>query len=1442
MTNPAIVVFGVGSDASVDQWDGYGATRGIMLRWFLPDLDFPQLGFDVYRAAIPDIPPLPFDDINVAAVSGKSSWDYAGIVTLSCTNGLTFEPTGVSGWNALVVTPNAPVRVRFNGTAWRIQINAAPIGAGIEVVALVDGDETLRETLDQPNAQLLWRTRHVSEIVLRGEGTVSFIGFHLLDDSRFWTHITQRCLPVHDAGYACAPRGAATEEEEAAMRLPAAVSADWKDRFSKPFKAMLPALRRLARGDAPAPIPPDSLDPRHPTIATEGGSNEQALVRIALLDPHVARMLGLAYDDPVSLNGQEYAYKVTGLWRGARRDVQGARLTLDDFFKRLRKAGARVESSVRNGRATIEFPDAVIDFVLDIDERSTLEWVAQDDLGNESNDILDRKRRTLVLPRVAALRLHWTVGSDPVFTRASWHVIERRTGVLPSVYARDPGPPVGPASIDATVQLPASPSGIASAALDWPLPIGSDGGATLEGEVIAYQVGRRFLGAPASSIAPATVPATAGDVPRPLAPLYLSQQSIAGAPPRKLHVDYNDGRGLGPGWWGWWVRGVDLFGRVSAASSWDVCKVKDIAPPPAPVLVQAEWVQRSLPPMTIAVVGRSVEAARWLTGTKNELPMPEAGLVVAWALPPEQAALRDDIDGFRLFLRKAAARPGAAADAPLEYEDWPPASLANAALAQFGPLQIVGRGMIVSVTSDPQLAVTLSAGEPVPEAPQSPTSPANPPLARTAYRTDLTLDGASGVFVGGTLTIGGRALTVVSSGDGPNLIVVVEHPRNAAPPAAGAATLRAVANRLVNFETDVPELPGVGGLSVRSGLLLDEKATPARFAVLRKRGGEFLCVNPPPPSPLPPDYVAVAPAAGHEIAWHPVWFASLSDTGFGPVAGPSKPIVNAQVAVQAVRLVQTLALPSARSATLTVTAVDVAPPPTPAITTIPFDPADTCAELASRADWYGDSRFTFSWASQADCTFTVYRALADEVFRLDREHVRRPAARSLQEQRWPPGVFTDTARKARVEQELATLNAALATAAAAAAAAAIGSDDADAANAAAAAAYDALCNDTQMFLGLQPHTWAAFTPLFGRPIEISSYTDTLNGRTRAHWFYAVTARSLAGVESLPSTISPPICCPDVVPPAPPLAHSALAAEGAVKLKWLASPDADTHHYEIYAAREPDAVAYLDTMTPVPTYGGYDLRLMTVDTAGGLLNQGRNVVIVALVGAALHIRIFDANGNRVVNKSENELTSGETLTTLKEQLNPLPEESSLSQEQKQQIIRDATSIAGHIPYGVQQGAPRAATPTTPRYAPTPHMSGQTIERFVPRARNEMGEWCFWIVATDTAGNRSEPSRMLRGKSLIPAPPAPDWQPAVRTATGVMLSWTHATDQRLACLIERRQQSGDLWRAVSTWLSRGVYVFEDVPPDLTQSWDYRLRVRDHLGQVAAALPSITLPGVA
>jgi len=91
--------------------------------------------------------------------------------------------------------------------------------------------------------------------------------------------------------------------------------------------------------------------------------------------------------------------------------------------------------------------------------------------------------------------------------------------------------------------------------------------------------------------------------------------------------------------------------------------------------------------------------------------------------------------------------------------------------------------------------------------------------------------------------------------------------------------------------------------------------------------------------------------------------------------------------------------------------------------------------------------------------------------------------------------------------------------------------------------------------------------------------------------------------------------------------------------------------------------------------GYNLHLMRVDNTADLVDKGRSLVIVALIDAKLHIRIFDAGGDRIVNKTE-ELLSDRALRTVKQQLNPFPNESDLSQEDKQNIIENAASCAGY----------------------------------------------------------------------------------------------------------------------------------------------------------------------
>ncbi len=102
--------------------------------------------------------------------------------------------------------------------------------------------------------------------------------------------------------------------------------------------------------------------------------------------------------------------------------------------------------------------------------------------------------------------------------------------------------------------------------------------------------------------------------------------------------------------------------------------------------------------------------------------------------------------------------------------------------------------------------------------------------------------------------------------------------------------------------------------------------------------------------------------------------------------------------------------------------------------------------------------------------------------------------------------------------------------------------------------------------------------------------------------------------------------------------------------------------------------------------GANLKLTVVSTVAKLLNEGRDLVVVALVGTQLHIRIFDGNGKKVVDKAEQELVRGEALTGLKTLLERSGDDSLLDPESKQGIIRDAVSIAGlPLPIGGHEAA-------------------------------------------------------------------------------------------------------------------------------------------------------------
>jgi len=214
-----------------------------------------------------------------------------------------------------------------------------------------------------------------------------------------------------------------------------------------------------------------------------------------------------------------------------------------------------------------------------------LEWVAQDDDGNNPIALIIARTLRSRCPRRPYCDCRWMRRIDPVFTHASWPVHgERRTACCPRyiravILARcatgPDKPPIQHRPPLVAAPRPPSPPGIATLALDWPCRGGGRSMARwLRTVSSAYQnrAGRCF---------PSGVVPTAGQRARQrgthrslrpaAAPISLRNQSVVERTPLALHgrtTAKAQGRAHRLVGSGWWYGGVDLFGRVSSASSW----------------------------------------------------------------------------------------------------------------------------------------------------------------------------------------------------------------------------------------------------------------------------------------------------------------------------------------------------------------------------------------------------------------------------------------------------------------------------------------------------------------------------------------------------------------------------------------------------------------------------------------------------------------------------------------------------------------------------------------------------------------------------------------------------------------------------------------------------------------------------------------------------------
>ena len=98
----------------------------------------------------------------------------------------------------------------------------------------------------------------------------------------------------------------------------------------------------------------------------------------------------------------------------------------------------------------------------------------------------------------------------------------------------------------------------------------------------------------------------------------------------------------------------------------------------------------------------------------------------------------------------------------------------------------------------------------------------------------------------------------------------------------------------------------------------------------------------------------------------------------------------------------------------------------------------------------------------------------------------------------------------------------------------------------------------------------------------------------------------------------------------------------------------------------------------PKLEGCDLRLMSsVNDVNRIPTEGKNLIIVANVQGALHVRAFAADGKRFVDTDESQLPDkAPQITKLESLLSDLRDVPELPQSDKERVISTVTSIVGH----------------------------------------------------------------------------------------------------------------------------------------------------------------------
>jgi hypothetical protein len=119
--------------------------------------------------------------------------------------------------------------------------------------------------------------------------------------------------------------------------------------------------------------------------------------------------------------------------------------------------------------------------------------------------------------------------------------------------------------------------------------------------------------------------------------------------------------------------------------------------------------------------------------------------------------------------------------------------------------------------------------------------------------------------------------------------------------------------------------------------------------------------------------------------------------------------------------------------------------------------------------------------------------------------------------------------------------------------------------------------------------------------------------------------------------------------------------------------------EATKATGKDLRAYIDEqLTAIYGFGACQLSLMpAAKDVKAIPTAGRNLIVLAAISGSLHFRIFDSDGNQVVDVSEVNLQEhSRQIDDLRKQLQNLWPPHELNRSEKVRVIKAVTSIVGH----------------------------------------------------------------------------------------------------------------------------------------------------------------------